>query len=46
LAEVALRLLDRQTAAKTSGDAAESARCELLLRDVIAWARALAFHPS
>jgi len=30
LAEVALRLLDRQTAAKTSGDAAESARCELL----------------
>jgi NADPH-dependent glutamate synthase beta subunit-like oxidoreductase/NAD(P)H-flavin reductase len=46
LAEVALRLLDRQATAKAGGDAAESARCETLLHDVAAWARALAFHPD
>ena len=44
LAEVVLELLDRQATAKTSGDGAESARCEDRLRDVAAWARALAFH--
>jgi NADPH-dependent glutamate synthase beta subunit-like oxidoreductase/NAD(P)H-flavin reductase len=46
LAEVVVRLLDRQATAKTSGDATESARCEELLRDVLAWARVLAFHPE
>ena len=46
LAEVALKLLDRQASAKTSDDVAESARCEDLLRDVSAWARILAFHPE
>ncbi|HTU91066.1 MAG TPA: hypothetical protein VMF69_13395, partial [Gemmataceae bacterium] len=46
LAEVVLRLLDRQASAKTSGDAAESVRCEERLHDVRAWARVLAFHPE
>jgi NADPH-dependent glutamate synthase beta subunit-like oxidoreductase/NAD(P)H-flavin reductase len=46
LAEVALKLLDRQAAAKTGGDARESAQCEAPLRDISAWARALAFHPE
>ena len=46
LAEVALKLLDRQAAAKTGGDATESARCDERLRDVQAWARVLAFHPE
>jgi NADPH-dependent glutamate synthase beta subunit-like oxidoreductase/NAD(P)H-flavin reductase len=46
LAEVALRLLDRQAGAKTSSDAAESAHCESRLRDVFSWAQALAFHPD
>ena len=46
LAEVALKLLDRQAAAKNGGDAAESARCEECLRDVSTWARVLAFHPE
>lgn len=46
LAEVALQLLDRQAAVKTSGDAAELARWEERLRDVLAWARVLAFHPE
>ncbi len=46
LAEVALQLLDRQAAAKTGADAAEPARCDERLRDVAAWARALAFHPE
>ncbi len=46
LSEVALKLLDRQAAAKTKADAAESARCDERVRDVLAWARALAFHPE
>ena len=46
LAEVALQLLDRQEAAKRTGDGSESARCEERLRDVSAWARVLAFHPD
>jgi len=46
LAEVVLKLLERQATAKTMGDAAESARCEEILRDVSAWARVLAFHPQ
>ncbi|HYT88700.1 MAG TPA: FAD-dependent oxidoreductase, partial [Gemmataceae bacterium] len=46
LAEVVLKLLDRQTTAKSQGDAAESARCEERLRDVSAWTRVLAFHPA
>jgi NADPH-dependent glutamate synthase beta subunit-like oxidoreductase/NAD(P)H-flavin reductase len=46
LAEVSLRLLDRQAATKTAGDATELARCEKHLRDVCAWARVLAFHPA
>jgi NADPH-dependent glutamate synthase beta subunit-like oxidoreductase/NAD(P)H-flavin reductase len=46
LAEVVITLLDRQARAKTTGDAAESTRCEEALRDAFAWARALAFHPE
>jgi NADPH-dependent glutamate synthase beta subunit-like oxidoreductase/NAD(P)H-flavin reductase len=46
LAEVVVKLLDRQAAAKTAGDASASARCEESLRDASAWARALAFHPE
>jgi NADPH-dependent glutamate synthase beta subunit-like oxidoreductase/NAD(P)H-flavin reductase len=44
LAEVVLKLLDRQATAKTLEDAKDSARCEELLCDVSAWTRALAFH--
>src|SRR5205823_2725941 len=46
LAEVTLQVLDRQATAKTTGDVAESARCEDRLRDILAWTRALAFHPD
>src|SRR5262249_9756060 len=46
LAEVAVRLLDRQTAARARGDDAEVARIEAMLGDVSAWARAVAFHPE
>jgi NADPH-dependent glutamate synthase beta subunit-like oxidoreductase/NAD(P)H-flavin reductase len=46
LAEVVVKLLDRQAAANTGGDAPESTRCEESLRDVSAWARVLAFHPD
>ena len=46
LAEVALKLLDRQAAAKAKVDADESARCEDRLRDVLAWARCWPFMPS
>ena len=46
LAEVTLQLLDRQAAAKTAKDAAESAQGEERLADVQAWARVLAFHPE
>ena len=46
MAEVVVTLLDRQAKAKTAGDAAESARCEESLRDVLAWARVLAFRPE
>src|SRR5262249_43535042 len=37
---------DRQSAAKTSGNAAEAARNEQHLAAVSAWARVLAFHPE
>jgi NADPH-dependent glutamate synthase beta subunit-like oxidoreductase/NAD(P)H-flavin reductase len=43
LAEVAVTLLNRQAAVRA--DAVESAKCEERLRDVLAWARILAFHP-
>jgi NADPH-dependent glutamate synthase beta subunit-like oxidoreductase/NAD(P)H-flavin reductase len=46
LAEVALALLERQGTARTTGDVTELSRWEHLLRDVTAWARALAFHPD
>jgi NADPH-dependent glutamate synthase beta subunit-like oxidoreductase/NAD(P)H-flavin reductase len=46
LAEVALKLLDRQASAKAAGAPAEQARCERHLQDVSAWARVLAFHPE
>ncbi|OAI39996.1 hypothetical protein AYO40_00880 [Planctomycetaceae bacterium SCGC AG-212-D15] len=46
LAEVAVTLLDRQAAAKTEKDAAAAAHCDERLRDVLAWARVLAFHPD
>jgi NADPH-dependent glutamate synthase beta subunit-like oxidoreductase/NAD(P)H-flavin reductase len=45
LAEVTLRLLDRQTAARTAKDASELDQCDASLHDVFAWSRALAFHP-
>jgi NADPH-dependent glutamate synthase beta subunit-like oxidoreductase/NAD(P)H-flavin reductase len=46
MSEVALTLLDRQTAAKTAGDADRLARCDKQLHDVLDWALALAFHPE
>src|SRR5262249_21231219 len=46
LAEVALRLLDREAAAKASTNADESARCRDQQEDVIAWARVLVYHPE
>ncbi len=46
LAEVAVHLLDRQAAAKTSGEAGKVAGIEASLRDVSAWARVLLFHPE
>ena len=46
LAEVVLALLDRQASAKTTGVATETARSEAGLNDVLAWTRALAFHPE
>lgn len=45
LAEVVVRLLDRQATAKAT-DARESAHCDESLRDISAWARVLAFHPE
>jgi NADPH-dependent glutamate synthase beta subunit-like oxidoreductase/NAD(P)H-flavin reductase len=46
LAEVALHVLDQQTAAKSRADAVELARREEQLRDVSNWAQMLAFHPE
>ncbi len=46
LAEVVLRLLDRQADARATADALELGRCEERLRDVLAWTRVLAFHPA
>ena len=46
LAEVTLKLLDLQTSAKSGGEPSELPRCEERLRDVLAWTRALAFHPA
>ncbi|MBY0522100.1 MAG: FAD-dependent oxidoreductase [Gemmataceae bacterium] len=46
LAEVAVRLLDRQTAARARGDEPEVAHAEAMIHDVSAWARAVAFHPA
>ena len=45
LAEVALRLLDRQASARTGADSAGTKECDEHLLDVVAWARILAFHP-
>jgi NADPH-dependent glutamate synthase beta subunit-like oxidoreductase/NAD(P)H-flavin reductase len=46
LAEVTLKLLDRQATAKARGETDELVRFERQLRDVSAWARVLAFHPD
>ncbi len=46
LAEVALKALDRQAGAKAAGVAADAAHCDRVLRDVLDWARAVAFHPA
>jgi NADPH-dependent glutamate synthase beta subunit-like oxidoreductase/NAD(P)H-flavin reductase len=46
LAEVAVRLLNRQATAKSTGQAADYASCEGSLQAVSAWARVLAFHPD
>src|SRR5262249_12576585 len=46
LAEVAIRLLDREAAAKKAGNGADSERCAELLARVKEWTRVLAFHPA
>src|SRR5262249_12918142 len=46
LAEIAIRLLDREAAAKKAGNGADSERCAELLARVKEWTRVLAFHPA